>query len=87
MLEIPTNIISSELDDEMIIMDLKSGEYFSLNEYGLHIWKEIEINKRGNIAEIIEALKENFIVTKESELQIKELIESLLAQKLLHEKK
>lgn len=87
MLEIPTNIVSSELDDEMIIMDLNSGEYFSLNEYGLHVWKEIEINKRGNIAEIIEALKDKFTVTKESELQIKELIESLLAQKLLHEKK
>ncbi len=30
-----------EFDGELVLLDLKRGEYFSLNEIGLHMWNSI----------------------------------------------
>ena len=40
-LQISENCVSEKLDDELIILDLESGLYHSLNETGYFIWKEI----------------------------------------------
>ena len=40
-LYISENCVSEKLDDELFILDLKSGFYHSLNETGSFIWNEI----------------------------------------------
>ena len=44
-LQISENCVSEKLDDELIILDLESGLYHSLNEIGYFIWKEIPTSK------------------------------------------
>ena len=35
-------VLASEIDDEMVMMDLESGNYISLNKMGSIIWRQIE---------------------------------------------
>jgi len=35
------DVISTELDGEIVLMDVARGEYYSLNEVGTLIWKTI----------------------------------------------
>ena len=41
-LKISKNCVSEELGDELIILDLESGLYHSLNKIGSYIWEEIK---------------------------------------------
>lgn len=52
--------LCSEVSGGFVIMDIKSGRYFSLNETGSEIWRALEqpISKAG----IIEALCEHFVI-------------------------
>lgn len=54
------HLIVSELDNEMVMMDLKSGSYLSLNPTGCIIWNMIE--EPIGINEIIEKLTNKFSV-------------------------
>ena len=33
------SLITSEIDDELLILDSKTGEYFKIDSIGLSIWK------------------------------------------------
>jgi hypothetical protein len=35
-------LVTSELDDDLVMMDIKNGSYISLNRTGRIIWQEIE---------------------------------------------
>jgi len=37
-----TDLIASDLGQEIIMMNLQSGDYFGLNQVGAEIWKQIE---------------------------------------------
>ncbi|MBI9098773.1 MAG: PqqD family protein [Spirochaetaceae bacterium] len=39
--KIREDVISTELDGEIVLMDVAKGEYYSLNEVGTLIWKTI----------------------------------------------
>ena len=36
------NLLTSEVGDEMVMMDLEGGNYISLNKVGRVIWEQIE---------------------------------------------
>ena len=46
------------IDDEVVILHLKNGHYYSLNKVGSKIWKAID--KKKNFSEILDYLKEEF---------------------------
>jgi hypothetical protein len=39
---ISPSVRTRELDDELIVLDLNQGEYYSLNSSGAQIWKALE---------------------------------------------
>ena len=38
----PERFVETEIDDEVVVMDLASGNFFSLKETGLEIWRLID---------------------------------------------
>ena len=79
---VPKGVVSQTLDKEMVLLNLQSGVYWSLNETGALIWAEIA--QHGNRQRIIEALQEKFMAT-ESELRAAAdgLVEDLIREGLL----
>jgi hypothetical protein len=52
------NVHSKVFDDEVVVLDMKSGTYFSLRGSGVDIWRLIEAN--ASCAGIVEALEGRF---------------------------
>ena len=57
------NVFAQEIDDETIILDAITQEYFSLNEIGKVIWSLLSENK--NIEEIKAQMLEMYEVPEE----------------------
>lgn len=38
----PERFVETEIDDEVVVMDLSSGNFFSLKDSGLEIWRLID---------------------------------------------
>ena len=79
-LHISENCVSEKLDDELIILDLESGLYHSLNEIGSNIWEEI---KDGNPTynDLIKSISQKYIgknISKDSEIFLEKLKEKKL---------
>ncbi len=41
---IPDSVLSTELDNEGVLLNLETGEYFGLDEMGLEMWKLLRAN-------------------------------------------
>jgi hypothetical protein len=54
------NVVSCELDGEAAILDLRSGEYYGMNEVGASVWSMIGDPRR--IAEIIREITSQYEV-------------------------
>jgi len=79
-LYISENCVSEKLDDELIILDLKSGLYHSLNEIGYIIWEEIK-NKNPSYDDLIGSISQKYIgenISKDSDLFLEKLKEKKL---------
>lgn len=75
-------LITSEVDGERVMMDMKTGEYFGLDSIGTRIWDLIE--SPAKISEIIEILINEFDVSKEQcENDTIEFISELVDKKLV----
>jgi len=78
--EISPNVLLQEVDDETIVLDIESEEYFSLNETGRVFYELLQEHK--NLAEVLQELQNYFDAPKE------QLEEDLFAfVKVLDEKK
>ncbi|HEY7267965.1 MAG TPA: PqqD family protein [Solirubrobacterales bacterium] len=67
------NVHSKVFDDEVVILDMKSGTYFSLRASGVDVWKLIE--GHASATRITEALGERFDAPPE---EIATAVDSLL---------
>lgn len=79
-LQISENCVSERLDDELIILDLKSGLYHSLNEIGSVIWEEIK-NKKPSYENLKNSITQKYIgenIVKDFDLFLEELKEKKL---------
>ena len=79
-LQISENCVSEKLDDEVIILDLESGLYHSLNEIGSVIWEEIK-DKNPSYDDLVKSLSKKYIgenISKDSDLFLEELKEKKL---------
>lgn len=54
----------SMIDDEVVMLSLKNGEYYALNSVASRIWELIE--KRKSVKELTEVLVEEFEVDEET---------------------
>jgi len=62
-IEISKDLVFQELDGEMVILDMKSGQYFGIDAIGSIIWQMLE--QRLSPAVIIERLQEEYDVDAE----------------------
>jgi hypothetical protein len=74
---------SCPLGDDVIILDLKAGMYFSLNHVGARIWQLIQQQPR-TVAELRQAVLDTFEVTPEvCERDLVALLGALAAKNLV----
>jgi trimethylamine:corrinoid methyltransferase-like protein len=73
----PWNIV----DDEVVLLNLDSGHYYSLNESGRRVWELLD--GENTIPDIINTICEEFDVEQqEAAKDINTLIDELLKEKL-----
>lgn len=79
---VPEHVVARKLDDEMVLLNLDSGEYFGLNDTGTRIW-ELLADGRGR-DEVVRRLIEEFEVAAEvASDHVAALCEELLEAGLL----
>jgi len=75
-------VIHQTIDDEVIIVNLSSGNYYSLDKIGAVIWNYVE--KNGSIGEMINNIYSNYDCTiEESKDATSELLSLLMDEKLI----
>jgi len=58
------DVVARSVGDEMVLLDLASGTYYSLNGVGALIWRQLE--ERRSPAEIVEAVAEQYAIDQET---------------------
>lgn len=41
IVEIPSNVVSKKVDDDVVVLNIKDGTYFKLNETGTIVWDQL----------------------------------------------
>ena len=59
-ISIPEDVLFRELDDEAVLLNLKTGIYFGLNPAGLRIWQLI--GQGQSLRQALEVLRDEFEV-------------------------
>lgn len=78
------NIAWREVNQEIIILNMKSGEYFTLNDVGQKVW--LFIINGSCVADIKKNLISEFDVSEEhAESDIESFIQGLIEEGVLHE--
>jgi hypothetical protein len=80
---VSTNVLSSQLGAESIILDHEKGEYFGLDNVGSFVWEKIQAGET-TLSELKTAVMEEFEIdeaTCESDLQA--LLAQFAAEKLI----
>ncbi|MHC4456584.1 MAG: PqqD family protein [Planctomycetota bacterium] len=77
------NIAWRNVNEEVVILHLKSGEYFTLNDVGQFIWLAVADQK--NMGEIRQKVVDAFDISPEKASEdIDEFISRMLDEGLLH---
>lgn len=56
--------VSAALDDEIVVLNMNDSKYYGLNGIGAFIWHSIE--KPDKVSTIVDAVFDNYEVTRES---------------------
>lgn len=80
--QIPDSIFIQEIDDEVIILDSNTQEYFTINQVGKDIWELL--SKELTLEEVVTELMEIYDISKEQlESDVKNFIEALSQKGLI----
>ena len=75
-------IMFTELDDEIAMMDIESGRYFGVDTAGTRIWQLLEVEK--SLQELCSILQDEFTVSAEDcERDVRIFVDELLEHKLV----
>jgi Coenzyme PQQ synthesis protein D (PqqD) len=79
---IPAHIAAKLLKDEAVLLDLKEGFYFGLNDVGSRIWTLVGEEK--SLSEICDQLLGEYDVTRDDlERHVRSLLQELLGKGLI----
>ena len=79
---IPDTVLSTELHDEGVLLNLETGEYFGLDEVGMEMWKVLRAN--GDVGAARAALLEQYDVAEDVLARdLDELVAKLAERKLV----
>ena len=77
--------VSCKIQDEVVILNFKSGTYYSLNSVGARIWELIQ--ERRIVNEVLEVVMEEYVVERERcEQDLLRLFRRLIAANLVYQK-
>ena len=77
-----SSAMARRVDDDLVILDVDSGNYFGLNDVGDLIWNRLESDCSRD--DLVDAVVETFDVTREAaDRDITELVEQLIASGLV----
>ena len=62
-LKVPPQVMTRLVGDEMVLLDLASGEYFGLDGVGQLIWESVSEGK--SLAEAVDVITAEYDVSKE----------------------
>jgi hypothetical protein len=62
-LKIGPEVVFRELDDEAVLLNLKSGIYFGLNPVGTRIWQLI--SEHGALSQVLNVLSDEFAADRD----------------------
>ena len=85
-ISIPDTLFAQEVDEEMVILDTVSQEYFGLDETGAVIWQHL--SEHGALQKTYEAMQEQYEVDDE-QLEadicrfVQELVDAGLVEKVV----
>ncbi len=83
-LTIPDHVMFRELDGEGVLLNLQSGNYFSLDEVGMRIWALLR--EQQTPAQILETLHQEYDAPRpQIEADLHQLLASLKTHGLLAE--
>ena len=81
MMRSPT-VLSSDMGDEFVMMDIESGLYFNLKDVGAAVWVEIETEI--TFGEVLTRLTEQFEVDRATcEAEMREFVKQLVELKMV----
>ena len=81
---VPEHVLSRKLEDEMVLLNLDSGEYFGLNDTGTRVW-ELLVAGHGT-DEVVDRLIEEFeVAAEEASAHVASLCSELVEAGLLAE--
>ena len=81
-LNVPENVLSQGVDDEMVLLDLESGQYFGLNEVGARIWSLFQEGL--TVSAVLGALLKEYDVSEEQmRSDIQKFLDHLLTLSLV----
>jgi hypothetical protein len=75
------NILSSEIDHEMVLMSIENSEYYGLDQIGTRIWQLIEKPQSPN--ELVNILVNEYDITREQCMEDTLSFIEILAEKNL----
>jgi hypothetical protein len=76
------NVRAREFEGELVLLDLASGEYFSLNETGLRLWNGIAQGRSAD--QIAESIAAEYDVTPANALKdVEQVVAELLRRGLV----
>lgn len=74
--------VSSELVDESVILNLKTGMYYGLNEVGASVWQLLQQPK--TVADICDAIEQEYDVdTTQCEADVLTLLKDMIEAQLV----
>ena len=82
LLQVNPDIIDSEIDDEMVMMNIDTGDYFGLNTVASQVWMRLKEPKR--LDTLIQILQDEYDVASEQCIaDVMPLLEKMHEAKLL----
>ncbi len=76
------SILSSKVDDEIILLSIKGSEYLGLNDIATRIWEILD--KEISLGQLIDTLTSEYDIDAETcERETMELIDSLCTEELI----
>ena len=77
-----SNVTLTEVDNEVVLLDIEAGQYFGINHVGARFLKQLANNK--NKQQAIEHIAQHYQIDyQDAENDLSELLDSLLEKQLL----
>ncbi len=82
MYRVSDKVVFREIDEKIVLINLESGYYYSLNECGRFIFNLLRKNK--NMPEVLEEIKIEFSVSSETaNMDLEQFIEELERENII----